>query len=178
MLNARAVAVSLAGTALLTGSALVRVPANALPEQPVIDSVATPSSAHGSNLLLRAQADPNFCLQVEAGTLQGRMITLQQCSTAQEQRWALTWNQDGSNTIVDIQGMCLDARLRTSDGVPVAVRNCRFGDAWQYVVTPEGRIVDVQTGRCVDVGGIAAGAAAYLVPCDENRSTQRWKLTR
>lgn len=180
MIRTRAIAlVGLAFPTLLAAAALTTTPARGSEGQSVIDPAATPSTVHGSNFLLRAASDNNFCLQVASGTLAGRAITVQQCNpNVGEQRWAFTWNEDGTNSIVDIQGMCLDGRLRTSNGSPAAVRNCRFGDAWQFVFAGGGQIQDVKSGRCLDVPGIAANAAALLVACDENRSTQTWTVTR
>jgi hypothetical protein len=144
-----------------------------------VDAVSTPTTVHGTNFLVRSQLDEDFCMAVEPGTGPGRTITLQACSTADTQRWALTWNDDDTNLLVDIQGMCVDARLRTtSQGQPASVQRCRFGDAWRFTFDTTGRIQEVKNGRCLAVPGAAANATVVFVPCDDTRPGQLWKVTR
>jgi len=137
----------------------------------------TPTAAHGANFQIKSQIDNNFCIAVAGGTNEGRLITLQQCGSADTQRWAFTWNADESNVIVESQGMCLDGRARKGgDGQSLPVQKCRFGDAWRFTVIASGLIKDLQNKKCLSVPGAAANAAVSLVDCDESKKNDLWKL--
>jgi hypothetical protein len=145
-----------------------------------VDAVTTPTTAHGTNFLLKTQLDTNYCVAVESGTAPGRPITLAPCNTSDEmQRWALTWNEDNTNLFVDTQGMCIEARLRTTNqGQTASVQRCRFGDAWRFTYTPLGQIQEVKNGRCLSVAGAAGSLPVVFAPCDENSKGQFWKFAR
>ena len=144
------------------------------------DAVTTPTTASGSNFLIKTLLDTNYCMAVQPGTAEGRTVTLAACdATSDFQRWGLTQNNDGTNLIIDTQGMCLDARLRTTNqGQTVPVQQCRFGDAWRFTYTVLGQLQEVKNGRCLAVAGAASNAAVVLAPCDETATGQRWKLAR
>jgi hypothetical protein len=137
----------------------------------------TPTTAHGANFLVKSQLDATFCIQVGAGTNEGRTITLVACGTADTQRWAFTWNADDTNSIVESQGMCLDGRARKGgDGLALPVQKCRFNDAWRFTFTASGLIKDVKNNKCLSIPGAAANVAVSLADCDETKKTQLWKL--
>lgn len=138
-----------------------------------------PTTVHGANFLVKSQLDETFCINVAGGTAEGRTLSLAACSTADTERFAFTWNNDETNSVVDIQGMCVDARNRkANDGKPVQVMKCRFGDAWRFSFTAAGQIRDVKNGKCLAVPGAAANAAVVLVDCDATKKGQLWKVTR
>lgn len=167
----------LAGLAA-AGVAVALLGATAGPAQGQTDAGTTPpTTAHGVNFLVKTQLDTSFCVQVAAGTGEGRTITLQQCGGADTQRWAFTWNNDDTNVVVDSQGMCLDGRSRKGgDGLALPVQKCRFGDAWRYSYTSLGQIRDVRNGKCLQVSAAAANAPVTLVDCDSSKKNQLWIL--
>lgn len=143
------------------------------------DDKITPSTAHGTNFQIKSQVDNNFCVQVGSGTNEGRTVTLQQCSSADAQRWAFTYDKDETNLIVETNGMCLDSRaVKPNTNTAVPVMKCQFGEAWRYTYTASGLIKDVKLNKCLSVPGAAANAAVSLADCDEKKKGQLWKLSK
>jgi hypothetical protein len=163
----------------LVAAAVLVAPALNAGAATTADAVTTPTTAHGTNFLIKTQLDNGYCMEVASGTAPGRTIALMPCSNAEPQRWALTWNDDDTNLLVDTQGMCIDARLRTtSQGQAASVQRCRFGDAWRFTYTPVGQIQEVKNGRCLSVAAAAGSVPVVFAPCDETATGQLWRLAR
>lgn len=136
-----------------------------------------PSVARGAGLQIKSVADLNFCLQVAAGTADGRAITVQQCGTADNQRFTFSMNKDGSNIIVESAGLCVDGR-RDSNPMVLDVESCKFGDAFRFSVLATGQIKDLKKGQCVTIAGAAANASVTLANCNADDKKQQFKVTR
>jgi hypothetical protein len=136
-----------------------------------------PTTAHGTNFLIKSQVDSNFCIEVANGTSEGRTITLQQCGGADTQRWALPLNSDDTNLIIDSQGLCLDGRFTKGDeGLPLPVAKCGPGKTWRFVFNSAGQLMTARRNLCLSVPGAASNAVVSLEPCDATRLGQLWAL--
>jgi hypothetical protein len=142
-----------------------------------LDHTGAPSTARGSSLLIKSQIDNYYCVEVAGGTASGRAIRLEQCGATDTQRWTFTKDSDGTNLIVDSQGMCLDGRLPRATHLPgMPVNSCRFTSDERYTFLPSGMIKNVSSGRCLSVPGAAANAAVTLNKCDQTKKGEFWKL--
>jgi len=127
-----------------------------LGENPVGATAGTaalaPSTAFGENILFKSGVDSTFCIDEQSGSTQGRTVILSTCTTADTQRWALTHNANGTNSIVDSEGMCVDSTGRKAgDGVALEVFDCNLHTHQQVSYTATGLI---QTkGGCFSVPG-------------------------
>jgi hypothetical protein len=136
-----------------------------------------PSTAHGENFLVKSAVDSTFCMDMTPGATNGLNVVLNTCTTTDTQRFAFTWNADGSNAIINSQGMCVDARQRKAgDGLSIRAWQCHFGDNERYSYNAAGQIVENYSGLCLSVPGAVNGAAVSLVTCDSTKNTQLWKL--
>jgi hypothetical protein len=134
------------------------------------------TTAHGANFLVKSHLDNNFCVQVESGSTEGRPLTMQQCSLADNQRWMLTWGANGLNEMVETQGMCVDVRARrVGDEISVAVFLCQHNRTGALTFTSSG-LLEFKSGGCLAIAGAAANSAVSLAACDETKPGQVWEL--
>jgi len=139
---------------------------------------ATPSTAHGEGFQLRSHVDSNFCIDVPAGSTQGRQLSLGVCSLNATQRWTFTSNADGTNLIVDSMGMCVDAVGRKAgDGIALKVVNCSFVKTQRFRYTSVGRIQLSGTTSCLSIPRAGAAAAVFLENCNSATTRQQFKLS-
>lgn len=134
-----------------------------------------PSTAHGENNLFESALDNSYCIDVVPGGTQGRAVILSTCSTADTQRWALTDNADGTNAIIDSEGMCVDSTGRKlGDGISLGVFDCTFHGHQRFSFTPDG-LIQAKQG-CLSVQGAINGGAVSLVACDSTNQHEVFKL--
>ena len=163
--------VGCAAVVALTGGAVMMAGA--------VSATATPTTAHGTYFLFKSAIDNNFCVDVAPGATAGRAVSLSACGTADTERWTLTDNADGTNLVVDSQGMCLDKAGRVvGDGTPLEVFACGFQSHQRFRYTADGLIQDKTTKDCLSVPLAATGAAVSLATCDNTVSGQIFKLAR
>ena len=137
----------------------------------------TSTTIHGTEFKLETLVDQNFCVTTDNGTAEGRETHLQQCGSSFG-LFTFTDNSDGSNLIVDSQGMCLDGRFRTRDaGLPLKVVSCRFSDRFKWSYLANGEIQNALNGLCLRVPGAAANAWVTLGICDASKPEFRWLVT-
>ena len=137
----------------------------------------TATTIHGTEFQLETLVDQSFCVTSDNGTSEGREIRLQQCGSSFG-RFTFTDNSDGSNLIVDSQGMCLDGRVRPrDDGFPLKVVSCRFSDRFKWSYLANGEIQNALNGMCLRVPGAAANASVSLGTCDASDPRFRWLVT-
>ena len=143
----------------------------------VVNSHAALSTAHGEGLQIKSQVDPSFCIDVTAGATQGRALSLSACGGYATQRWTFTKNSDGSNLLVDTQGMCVDtAGRKAGDGVALKVRNCSFANSQRLQFTSAGHLQVSGTTKCVSIPRANAGAAVFLQTCNSSNPLELFKL--
>jgi hypothetical protein len=141
------------------------------------DAALPPTNVFGAALKVESQIDNSYCIQVDGGTGEGRALSLQQCTSTDTQQWTFTHNANGTNFVVESQGMCLDGHVtKATEGDPMTVAECGITSAWRFTVTPSGLIENLQNHQCLAVPVASANAAVALVPCDETRNGQRWKF--
>jgi len=147
-----------------------------------LDVQAGPPTVHGVNFQVKTLLDETFCMDAEIGNGQeGRRVTIGKCTGRGNQRWTFTDGADGSSVVVGDLGMCLDIRNhRVKDGTPIQIWRCHYGTNQRFVVTPSGRIKEVQSGKCLTVGkGPAAEhKPVFIDECDEQVKEQTWRLVQ
>jgi len=146
----------------------------------IVEPHTTPSYAHGGGYQVKSWVDTSFCIDVAPGGTQGRAVTLSQCfSAAASERWTFTKNSDGSNLIVDSQGMCVDSVGRKAgDGIAVKVRNCSFVKSQRFRVTNLGQIQLSGTTTCLAIPRAGAGVALLLETCSNSNPWQVFKWSQ
>ena len=134
-----------------------------------------PSTAHAENVLFKSALDNTFCIDVVPGSTQGRAVILSTCSTADTQRWALTDNVGGTNSIIDSEGMCVDSTGRKlGDGLSLEVFDCSFHAHQRFSYTADG-LIQAKQG-CLSVQGAVDGGAVSVVACDNSNNHEVFKL--
>jgi ricin-type beta-trefoil lectin protein len=137
----------------------------------------TASSVHGTEFQIQTLVDQSFCVTTDNGTSEGRETRLQNCGSSFG-RFTFTDNSDGTNLIVDSQGMCLDGRFRPRDaGLPLKVFSCRFSDRFRWSYLADGEIQNALNGLCLRVPGAANNAVVSLGTCDASNPAFRWLVT-
>jgi len=173
--KSRVLAVVTAAVSLLGGAILVVGPFGGAGFVGAAGTPLPPSTAYGESLLFKAAVDGTFCLDEQSGSTQGRMVILSTCTTADSQRWTLTHDPDGSNAMVDSQGMCIDSTGRkVNDGTAVEVFDCNLHSHQRFSYTADG-LIQAKQG-CLSVPGAAVGAPVSLVTCDSTSNRQLFHL--
>jgi len=142
-------------------------------------SKALPASvAHGPNFLIESALDYSFCVDEAPGTAPGRIVSLSPCSTALTERWTLTENADGTNAIVDSQGMCLDTTGRKAgDQTALEVLPCNFKGHERFSFSGEGQFqAATPSNACPWEPNLGGGVATSLARCDSTSTNQVFKL--
>jgi len=117
-----------------------------------------------------------YCMDVEKhatsnGQVHVILWTCKQSSNSSSQRWEFT-----------SQGFLKNLHAQKCVNAELILYNCPFTDQ-KWKVRPDGFIVNVLTGMCIDVVGPLSGAAHSRLthwPCEFNFSStdQRWKFTK
>jgi hypothetical protein len=116
---------------------------------------------HGINFGIKTGNDPNFCIQSQGD---GSLIISACTSGRNNQRFALTDNPDGTNTIVDGYGECLD-RGTGSVGVALVTAQCTFGATQRFkYVASVGHIMSPGVQTCLAARAVQ-DAGVLLAHC-------------
>jgi len=135
---------------------------------------SAPTTVHGVNFKIHSQIDFNFCIETANGTTEGRSVTLQICSGSDFQFFQLPLFDNGTNILVENQGLCLDGRLVNPLFLARKVYHCGSGDGFRFTVLSTGQIQGVKTGKCLQVPGAASNAVVSFDTCDETKPRQLW----
>ncbi|MFJ6995993.1 endo-1,4-beta-xylanase [Streptomyces sp. NPDC003090] len=111
------------------------------------------------------------CLDVPgASTADGTQVQLWDCNNRPNQQWTHT----AAGELRVYGDKCLDA-AGTGNGAKVQIYSCWGGDNQKWRLNPDGSIVGVQSGLCLDAaaGGTANGTLIQLYSC-WNGTNQRW----
>ncbi|MET9778747.1 endo-1,4-beta-xylanase [Streptomyces sp. NPDC006367] len=114
------------------------------------------------------------CLDVPgASATDGTRLQLWDCHSGANQQWTYT----GAGELRVHGDKCLDA-AGTGNGAKVQIYGCWGGDNQKWRLNPDGSIVGVQSGLCLDAvgGGTANGTPIQLYSCS-NGANQRWTRT-
>jgi hypothetical protein len=116
-------------------------------------------------------AGSNRCLDVNgASQADGAIVQIWDCNGGANQRWTAT----SSNQLMVYGTKCLDVP-GTSAGTRARIWSCTGGTGQQWRVNPDGTIVGVGSGLCLDVNGAgtANGTAVQIWTCNGG-SNQSW----
>lgn len=107
-----------------------------------------------------------------AGTANGTAIQLFMCNGSAAQNW--TWNSaDGSLSAL---GKCMDASAGgTTNGTLIQLFDCNGSGAQQWRWHNQTRLVNPQSGRCLDATAGTAGTQLRIRDCNGSAS-QQWHL--
>lgn len=109
-----------------------------------------------------------FCVDVEGDRdRDGVPVFIYQCHGSENQRWTITSSLDDKHAIVGIGGYCLDVRGTTSraNGTPVQLWKCHFGPNQRFHLSSDGRIREVESGKCLIAVAAKDGAPLVLDRC-------------
>lgn len=141
--------------------------------------VVPPSTIHGSNFLFKSGLDNTYCIDVAAGSTEGRSVTVSPCAGSDTQKWMMTYNADGQNSMVEAGGMCVDMKGRhAGDGIAVAVNKCHHGGDQKWSYTASAHLKDVKSGKCLSTAKAATGSPVTIEDCDDTKPNQVWKTAR
>ncbi len=125
-----------------------------------------------SSLLVREHAS-----QINSGnTANGNPIQALQCFGIFSQQWK--WEGlaiKGIGTTGEL-GKCVDVAGGTADGTPAQLFQCNgiSTQRWKY---NNGQIINVRSGKCLDIGDATNGARATIRTCNFNGGTiQVWAI--
>jgi hypothetical protein len=119
------------------------------------------------------------CLDVpNSTTTQGTQLQIYTCNGRPNQAWT---NTPAAQLTVTLDGTtrCLDANAQgTAPGTKVIIWPCNDQTNQQWWLRPDGTVVGVQSGLCLDVvnSSTANTARTQLSTCD-GRSSEQWALT-
>lgn len=139
----------------------------------VLTTASFTAHAQEPNVGVNVQIEPligngHFCLDVRGGQSQdGTPVFIYGCHPVPGQRWTITSSTDNRHAIIGLGGMCLDVRgtNSTSNGTPTQVWGCHFGDNQRFAFTPDGRIHEVRSGKCLLAVAPQDGAPLVLNDC-------------
>jgi hypothetical protein len=116
-------------------------------------------------------AGSNRCLDVNGvSQADGAIVQIWDCNGGVNQQWTLT----SSNQLTVYGNKCLDVP-GTAAGTRARIWSCTGGTGQQWRVNPDGTIVGVGSGLCLDVNGAgtANGTAVQIWTCNGG-SNQSW----
>jgi hypothetical protein len=146
--------------------------------------LSTFAQQSGTNLTIRSAAGRDFFCMDAAGDRKadGTPVMVYHCHPGENQRWTVTASEGGWSALIGTGGFCLDVRGGNSraDGTPVQLWRCHFGHNQRFRFTPDGRIVELDSGKCLMAVNERDGAPIILDNCDGNPwhgdPWQRWQL--
>lgn len=145
----------------------------------VLCASASTVFAYGVNLEAQSKAsDDKMCLDVRGGAGKaGVPIILWRCHGKENQRWALTDDENGQSAFIGVGGLCMDVRqASTKDGASVELWKCHFGPNQRYTVTPDGMIKEAQTGKCIIPKELKDLAPVVLGECTDPKA--KWHFAK
>ena len=120
--------------------------------------------------ILRGQ-ESGKCVDVPAANqTNGTRPALWDCNNGGNQAWTST----ASNQLKVFDTKCLDAPA-TADGTPIQITDCTGSAGQQWRVRSDGAVVNVGSGKCLDVTGhgTANGTEFVIWPCT-GAANQKW----
>jgi len=125
------------------------------------------------NMGLNVQIQPlngggQFCVDVHNfSTQDGAQVYIYHCTGQENQRWTITSSTNDQHAIIGIGGMCLDVRGQhsRSNGTPVQLWQCHFGPNQRFHFSPDGRVREVSSGKCLIAVAPRDGAPLVLDDC-------------
>lgn len=109
-----------------------------------------------------------FCVDAKGDQARdGDQVFIYRCHGSENQRWTVTSSVNDQHAIIGIGGYCLDVRGISSraNGTPVQLYQCHFQQNQRFHFTPDGRIKEVASGKCLIAVAATDGAPLVLDRC-------------
>jgi hypothetical protein len=137
------------------------------------------SPIHGANLLIHAASNEELCVDAPVDAAEGhRMVRLFHCRGAESQRWTFADQGDGSSEVLGVAGLCLDVQGRSSgDGTPLQLYPCTGAANQRFRHLVDGRLQEVQTGKCLTVEDFVEKAPVFIDKCADKPAPQAWIIS-
>lgn len=134
----------------------------------------------GANYVIHTNLNQGLCLDATGDKPQaGTRMELYGCHGRENQRWTFQDRAQDSSSIVGIGGLCIDIiGGQTADGTPAELYPCGQQKNQGFRHFEDGRIRELQTGKCLTVATGAAGSPLAIARCDWNNPGQVWTLTQ
>jgi hypothetical protein len=134
----------------------------------------------GANYVIHSSQNQSLCVDAKGDKPADRTtLELYGCHGKENQRWAFEDRAQNASSIVGIGNLCIDVtEAKTADGSPTELFKCgaQKNQGWRHF--EDGRIRELQTGKCLTASGEAQGAAIVISHCDPNNPSQVWTLTQ
>jgi hypothetical protein len=137
------------------------------------------SPIRGANLLIHSATNEELCIDARSEPAEAhRMIQLFHCHGRENQRWTFADMGDGSSEILGVGGMCLDVQGRSSgDGTPLQIYPCTGAVNQRFRHLVDGRLQEVQTGKCLTVNEYVEKSPIFIDKCNEKPVPQAWVIS-
>jgi hypothetical protein len=134
----------------------------------------------GANYMIHSGLNQNMCLDASGDKPQaGTRVELYGCHGRENQRWAFQNRSQNAVSIVGIGLLCIDVvGAQTADGTPVELFGCGQQKNQGFRHFEDGRIRELQTGKCLTVASGAAGTPLTIARCDWNNAGQVWSFSQ
>jgi hypothetical protein len=128
-----------------------------------------------SQLIIKSQVDPNFCLaNTPAPENPASQTSVSQCAASPDQAWMFADADDGSVVIIGNTGQCLGLPVKV--GSEVTVTPCSFKGHERLFFSQTGQIESTSGKYCLEASQAQQDAQVYADKCQSNVKTQMWRL--
>jgi hypothetical protein len=132
----------------------------------------------GANLLVRAATNEEMCIDAQSGGEMHPLVQLFHCHGRENQRWTFAEQGDFSSQILGIGGLCLDVQgQHTSSGTPLQLYPCASTSNQKFRHNIDGRLQEVQTGKCLTVSEFSDHARVFIDECGDKKPGQVWVIS-
>ncbi|HEY2669367.1 MAG TPA: ricin-type beta-trefoil lectin domain protein [Rugosimonospora sp.] len=114
-----------------------------------------------------------LCVDVRSASRTDRTaVQVYGCNGTDAQSWTVQ-----TNGTVQVLGKCLDVTDgATGDGTPVQLYDCNGTGAQVWRAQPDGRLLNPQSGRCLDDAGSGPPGTQLIIFACTGSANQRWTL--
>jgi len=134
----------------------------------------------GANYVIHSSENEALCIDAKGDKpADGTALELFGCHGKENQRWTFQDRAQNASSIMGIGELCIDVtQAKTADGSPTELFKCNSqkNQGWRHF--KDGRIRELQTGKCLTATGKAQGAAVVISHCDPNNPAQVWTLSQ
>jgi hypothetical protein len=133
----------------------------------------------GANLLIRANANEEMCIDAQSDRAELHpSVQLFHCHGRENQRWTFAEQTDASSQILGIGGLCLDVQgQHSSNGTPLQVYPCAGTPNQKFRHNIDGRLQEVQTGKCLTVDDFVEHSKIFIDTCSDKKPGQVWIIS-
>jgi hypothetical protein len=133
----------------------------------------------GANLLIRAASNEEMCMDAVSNPAElHAMIKLLHCQGGESQRWTFSDQADASSQILGMGGLCMDVQgQHSSSGTPLQLYPCAGTPNQKFRHNVDGRLQEIQTGKCLTVDDFVEKAPVFIDDCSEKKKGQVWIIS-